>query len=111
MRRFIRRLVADLTDEIGECSVTRRYGELRPNWVLMDIEVEAVNGLTATRQLKAHFPKARILIVTNYDDTSLRNAAQAASASGYLLKDNLWELRQWFAVEIARRTTNSTNLP
>lgn len=98
MRRLMRRLVADLTDEVGECGdgaeAEARYAELQPDWVLMDIEMPHVNGIAATRRIKAAFPAARIVIVTNYDDAALRRAAAQAGACGYVLKENLLELRQ-----------------
>jgi DNA-binding NarL/FixJ family response regulator len=86
MRRMIRRLVMDLADEIGECGdgaeALAMYSELRPDWVLMDIEMKQTNGIVATRQIKADFPTARIVMVTNYDDATLREAARAAGACG-----------------------------
>lgn len=98
MRRMIRRLVADLADEISECGdgaeAVALYPALQPDWVLMDIEMQHLNGLAATRQIKADFPAARIVIVTNYNDATLREAAAQAGASGYVLKENLPEVRQ-----------------
>jgi DNA-binding NarL/FixJ family response regulator len=50
------------------------------------------DGLTATRRIiKAH-PEARILIVTNHDDDTLRTAAIEAGARGFVLKDDLLAL-------------------
>jgi CheY-like chemotaxis protein len=96
MRRVIRRMVADLATEISECNdgsdALARYAELKPDWVLMDIEMKHMNGIAATREIKAAFPDARILIVTNYNDPTLRAAAEQAGARGYVLKENLLEL-------------------
>jgi CheY-like chemotaxis protein len=65
MRQMIRLTVAPVADDICEsedgalaCSL---YGQMRPDWVLMDIEMGAVNGLVATRQIKARYPEARIV--------------------------------------------------
>jgi CheY-like chemotaxis protein len=69
------------------------YQEHSPDWVLMDLEMKEVDGLTATAQIKSAYPDARIVIVTNYDDVVLREAAARAGACGYVLKDNLLELR------------------
>src|SRR5437868_15447862 len=96
MRRLIRRMLAAVADEISECGdgtlACALYGELRPDWVLMDIEMGEVNGLVATRCIKHAYPEARIIIVTNYDDERLRATAQEAGACGYLLKENLHQL-------------------
>lgn len=95
---MIRRVVANLADEVRECAddieALALYAELQPDWVLMDIELAQGNGITATRGIKANFPTARILIVTNYNDAMLRAAAVQAGACGYVLKENLLEVRR-----------------
>ena len=97
MRRLLRRMLADLAEEIIECQdgceVLETYTRCQPDWVLMDIEMKQIDGIRATRQLMTAFPDAKVVTVTNYDDRVLRTAAQQAGACGYVLKDNLLELR------------------
>ncbi len=97
MRRAIRSLLADLADEFCECAdgaaASAAHAEHRPDLVLMDIAMTEMDGITATRAIIAADPSARIVIVTGYDDKKLRAAAQAAGACGYVLKDNLLDLR------------------
>jgi CheY-like chemotaxis protein len=97
MRRMIRRVIADLADPIAECEdgdeALAAYARHRPDWVLMDISMPNMDGLTATRRILELFPEARVLIVTQYDDDRLRDAARQAGAQGYVLKENLLELR------------------
>ncbi len=78
------------SDGLEALALYRRY---LPDWVLMDVEMKPVDGLTATRQIKAEFPEARICIVTSYDDAYLRAEARAAGAGGYVVKENLHLLR------------------
>jgi len=98
VRRMIRSLVTDLAEECYECAdgaeALAAYRAHRPDWVLMDLEMGEVDGLTATRQIKADWPEARVVIVTNYDDAELRAAARSAGACQYVLKENLLELRR-----------------
>lgn len=98
MRRLLKSFVRPLAEAAYECGdgaeAEARYAELQPDWVLMDIEMPRVDGIAATRRIKAAFPAARILIVTNYDEADLRSAALAAGACGYVLKENLQELRR-----------------
>ena len=68
------------------------YEAERPDWVLMDIEMPGVDGLTATRQLKRRFPAARVVIVTHHREDELRAAALEAGACGFVLKDQLTDL-------------------
>ena len=95
---MIRRTISAVADDICECEdgalACSLYGETSPDWVLMDIEMGAVNGLVATRQIKASYPEARIVIVTNYDDAELRKTAREAGACEYVLKEDLFALRR-----------------
>ncbi len=51
-----------------------------------------MDGLSATRELLHHYPRARIVILTDYNDDGLCNAAREAGACAYALKNNLTEL-------------------
>jgi DNA-binding NarL/FixJ family response regulator len=68
------------------------YERIRPDWVLMDIMMDRVDGLSATRTIVAAHPNARIIILTNYDDAGYRKAAQEARARAYVLKEHLSEI-------------------
>jgi DNA-binding NarL/FixJ family response regulator len=96
VRRVIRSLVASLSGEICECAdgtgVLDLYNLERPDFVLMDIQMEGMDGITATRKIKATDPTARVIIVTDYHQPDLREAAGEAGACGYVLKENLLEL-------------------
>ena len=94
---MIRRFLGDLAAEISEAddggSALDAYAALLPDWVLMDIEMKHTNGIVATERIRAAYPQANIVIVTNYDDDCLRERAKAAGARGYVLKENLLALR------------------
>jgi CheY-like chemotaxis protein len=96
IRRMIRGIVEEIADEISECSdgseALAAYSEGLPDWVLMDIKMKDVDGLAATRQIKAAYPNARIVIVTNYDESDLRESARQAGARAYVVKENLLAL-------------------
>jgi CheY-like chemotaxis protein len=98
MRDLLKKLVRDLAEDLTECDdgveALETYQRCHPDWVLMDIKMRGMDGLTATRQIKAAFPKARIIIVTGHDDARLRAAARKAGACGYVHKENLLELRR-----------------
>jgi CheY-like chemotaxis protein len=101
MRELIKRVIGDLADSFWECGDGRDaldlYEKHRPTWVLMDIRMEHVDGLTATQQITTAWPSARVLVVTSYTDEDLREAAQRAGAYGYISKENLLEIRKWLA--------------
>jgi two-component system cell cycle response regulator DivK len=66
VRRVIRTLVASVARKICECAdgagVLTVYMLERPDFVLMDIQMEGIDGITATRQVKVD-PKARVIMV------------------------------------------------
>ena len=99
MREIIKRMVGDLVDEIRECEdgdqVLEAYEATCPDLALMDIEMQRMDGITATRRLIEAHPEARVIMVTNYPDEPLRQAALSAGACGYLLKEDLLEVRRW----------------
>ena len=98
MRRMLKSLVADLASAVHECAdgagALAVYAAQRPDWVLMDIAMKDLDGISATRQIKAAYPDARIIIVTGYDEAELRQAAREAGACDYVLKENLLEVRR-----------------
>lgn len=97
MRKLMRSLVQEFADEIFECSdgseVFTAYRQYHPDWVLMDVEMTHMDGITASQHLIQSFPKAQIVIVTKYDDDELRQEARQAGACGYVLKEDLLALR------------------
>jgi DNA-binding NarL/FixJ family response regulator len=65
------------------------YAETKPHLVLMDVAMQPLDGLSATAGIKARFPSARIMMLTQFDDAQMRSAASRADACGYILKENL----------------------
>ena len=60
----------------------------KPDLVLMDLKMPVMNGVDATREIKAKCPGAKILVLTTYGTDDWVLDAIRAGASGYLLKDS-----------------------
>jgi DNA-binding NarL/FixJ family response regulator len=60
----------------------------------MDLQMQNGDGLSATREICRDDPAARILIVTQFDEEPLRDAATASGAVGYVLKEDLLGIRR-----------------
>jgi DNA-binding NarL/FixJ family response regulator len=59
---------------------------VKPNVVLMDINLPGINGVECVRQLKKILPQTQVMMLTVYEDTENIFNALAAGASGYMLK-------------------------
>lgn len=59
----------------------------RPSVVVMDLMMEGMGGIEATRRVKQMWPEVNVLVLTMADDRSYLREAFGAGASGYVLKD------------------------
>jgi DNA-binding NarL/FixJ family response regulator len=75
---------------VGEAAsgdeVISKADELKPDVILMDIQMPGVNGIEATRRILQSRPNVGIIVVTMLDDDNSVFAAMRAGARGYVLK-------------------------
>ncbi len=64
----------------------QQVGQLQPDLILMDIAMPEVNGLEATRSIKAQPNAPRVIILTLYDNQEYRTASKAVKADGFIAK-------------------------
>src|SRR4051794_38318579 len=97
MRRLIKTFIADVVGEMIECDEGREalavYRTHQPDFVVMDVKMAGMDGLAATRQIRQSFPDARIVMVSQWEDRALREAARAAGAEAFVGKSDLLPLR------------------
>ena len=83
-------LVAEGYEVVGTASdgllALQQARKLRPDLVLMDIDMPGCDGLTATRLIKTEFPEIKIVMLTVSARDEHLFAAVKSGASGYLLK-------------------------
>lgn len=77
-------VVGQAGDGEGAVEVVR---ETRPDVVLMDLQMPGVDGVTATRRVRAEVPGVDVLVLTSFSDSERIVDALDAGAVGYLLKD------------------------
>jgi len=62
-------------------------GKLRPDIVLLDVQMPELNGIEATRQMVAANPRIRILVLSMHKEAVYVREILRAGARGYILKD------------------------
>lgn len=61
--------------------------KLKPDMILMDVDMPRVDGVTATRLIRGCLPEVKILMLSVHDEDTRIVAAVRAGACGYILKD------------------------
>jgi DNA-binding NarL/FixJ family response regulator len=88
--RALLQSVADL-EVVGEAvngeEAVAKAGDLRPDVILMDLQMPGLNGVEATRRILQAQPQTGVIVVTMFEDTDSVLAAMRAGARGYILKD------------------------
>ena len=77
-------------DVVGQASTGQQAVELahilKPDVILMDIEMPMISGIEATRQIRALLPDVQVLILSGFDDEEYIRSALKVGASGFMLK-------------------------
>jgi len=100
----MRRLISKILNGLGTiyecsdgCEALDAYTHHHPDWVIMDVHMPKMNGIRATREIKAAFPDARVVILSKFKDAETREAAREAGACDYVIKEDLLSLRRILA--------------
>jgi len=107
VRRMIRSLLEEIDTDLAECSdggaAIEAYDKFLPEWLLMDINMQPVDGLTAMRAILEKHPEARIIIISQYQDARTRHTALAMGAYAFVGKEDLMSVRDLIKVDIEVR--------
>jgi CheY-like chemotaxis protein len=95
-RTYLRSIVLQSGDECRELEdgtqVNEVYKTFQPDWVLLDIQMQPMDGFTAAVQLKEHYPNARFVFISNYADKKFQKKAQSLGAVALISKEKLEDL-------------------
>jgi DNA-binding NarL/FixJ family response regulator len=110
VRRMVRSMIEDIDSEIIECAdgaaAIAIYESLKPDFVLMDINMQPIDGLTALRTILEKYPDARIVIVSQHQDARTRSTALAMGARAFVGKEDLMSVRELVEEAIRKPATH-----
>jgi DNA-binding NarL/FixJ family response regulator len=81
-------VVGEASDGAEAISLTQA---LRPDVVLMDVEMPSMNGISATAALRSLAPQSAVVILTLHDDAATRTRAREAGAAAFVAKHRMEE--------------------
>lgn len=100
IRKMLNEILSSTFDEIHEhddgLGAERAYSEHRPDYVLMDIKMKNLDGISATRDILKKHPDAKVIMITHYNDPEIKKESFIAGAMKFINKENLAELTSFF---------------
>jgi two-component system chemotaxis response regulator CheY len=111
MREMIKRFIIQQVDNVDmiveSCDgaeAIEQYRQHQPDWVLMDVEMKPMDGITAVNAIRKMDGHAKIIMVTSHGDTAIRTAAHKAGALAFVLKEDLQQIPPIIAGAKRKRT-------
>ena len=81
------RVVAEVADGL---EAVYEAHELKPDVILLDIDLPSLNGLEVANRIRQFTPNARIIFLTQNSDRDVIREAMSAGAEDYVVKTNAW---------------------
>lgn len=99
MRKLIRQAICINEDNFIECpdvdEAVNFYTRHMPDFVLIEIQTQKMQGLNALKKIRSEFPNSKIIVITDYDTAASRIAAIEAGALVFISKENLSEVKEF----------------
>lgn len=96
MREVIKDSLSAVPCFIIECSTGQDaidgYDRALPDWVLMDVMMKPMSGITALSEIKKNHPEAKIIMVTNSVEEEVCDASFKAGAMAFVRKESLFQI-------------------
>jgi two-component system chemotaxis response regulator CheY len=117
-RRVLSALVGSRWTVCGEaengCSAVKRFRELKPDLVLLDLAMPDIDGIEAGRQMHAIDPSVPLILFTLLDPWGLEGPARNAGINQIIRKSESWKLMESidevFQLEALERRPGQGNL-
>lgn len=111
MRALIRRMLGDLAEEIRECgdgqSALANYETQRPDWSVVDVGMPGMDGLALTSRIKGLHVEARVVVISESNNSQMKAAALQNGATAFVPKEDLLQLRTLIAGQSQQSLTRN----
>lgn len=98
MRKTIRSIITEQIDIVEEGENGEQafsiFKTFSPDWVIMDYEMNIKDGISALKEIIQYDSKAKVLIVSQYNDLDIMESALNAGAISFINKKNLIEVKK-----------------
>ena len=95
-RHLVRQVAARPQDTVLEFAsadeAVKALGTFKPDCVMMGVSLPPPDAVPAIKRIRKTYPEMRVVAVSSFPDTGLRQAASEAGATGYVSMENLSEL-------------------
>jgi len=98
IRELLKNICVDYFTKIFECEdgldAVKIYEEEKPDWVLMDIKMKYLDGITATKQIIEKYPGAKIIILSQYNDKNIVKTSLNSGALKFIPKEDMMKVEE-----------------
>ncbi|MEE9431451.1 MAG: response regulator, partial [Melioribacteraceae bacterium] len=68
------------------------FAKYKPDWIVMDLKMEIMDGLTASKEILKLNQDARIIILTQFDDEEYFDVAKEIGVKAFIQKENILDI-------------------
>ena len=96
MRRLLRGILEGgkygIIEATNGLEAVEAHDEFHPAWIIMDVDMPEMDGVTATRTIQQRESNSRIVIITQHDSQAIRAEIDALGTYAFVPKDDLFDL-------------------
>ncbi len=98
IRKMLKNICKEMFDDIIECNdgdeAVQMFSEHHPDWTVMDIKMNKMDGLTATKKIMNDNPQANIIMISQFKDDYTIEASIKSGAKMFVSKEDLLKIRE-----------------
>lgn len=96
MRGILRNICSQFFNVMYECGsgidAVELYKQHKPDWTLMDIRMERMDGISAIKEILKFDPSAKTIVVSQFNDPEFIESAKNAGAIEFVSKEDLTKI-------------------